>query len=85
MSCGYHRDGRSPIEYGQDLVASWIYEDTLIAELAKKGLQITGAGADKNREILGQANVTTESDCSVSSGNSSRKLEIMNDYKGPQR
>ena len=52
MSCGYHKDGRTPIEYGQDLVASWIYEDSLMAELTKKGLQITGAGADKKREIL---------------------------------
>ena len=82
MSCGYHKDGRTPIEYGQDLVASWIYEDSLMAELTKKGLQITGAGADKKREILARANVTTESDCCVSSGNTSRKLEIMNDYKG---
>lgn len=82
MSCNYLRDGRSPIEYGQDLVASWIYEDSLMAELSKNGLQITGAGADRCREILARANVTTESDCCVSSGNSSRKVEIMNDYKG---
>lgn len=82
MSCRHNRDNRTPIEYGQDLVASWIYEDSLMAELKKCGLEIVGAGADKNREILANAKVSAASDCCVSSGESSRKLEIMNDYKG---
>lgn len=82
MSCRHNRDSRTPIEYGQDLVASWIYEDTLMAELNNCGLEIVGAGADRNREILATAKVSAASDCCVSSGGSSRKLEIMNDYKG---
>ena len=82
MSCRHNRDSRTPIEYGQDLVASWIYEDTLMAELNYCGLEIVGAGADRNREILANARVSAASDCCVSSGGSSRKLEIMNDYGG---
>ena len=82
MSCRHNRDNRTPIEYGQDLVASWIYEDSLMAELTKCGLEIVGDGADKNREILATAKVSAASDGCVSLDGSSRKLEIMNDYKG---
>ena len=82
MSYRHNRDNRTPIEYGQDLVASWIYEDSLMAELKKCGLEIECASADKNREILTTAKVSAASDFRVGAGGSYRKLEIMNEYKG---
>ena len=81
-SCKHNKDNRTFIEYGQDLVASWIYEDYLIEQLTQHGLSIERAGADKNREILAKTNVSSTSDCLVKYNNCSRKLEIMNDYKG---
>lgn len=82
MGCNHNRDNRAPIQYGKDLVASWIYEDFLMEQLQLVGITIEGAGADKNREILAHAKVSAASDCLVTYNGKSRKLEIMNDYKG---
>lgn len=82
MSCGHHRDRRTPLEYGQDLVSSWLFEDSLMQELENRGLCISKAGADKNREILANAKVSASSDCTVSYNEKDRLLEIMNDYTG---
>lgn len=82
MTCGHNMDSRTPILYGQDLVASWLYEDYLMHELKSAGLDIIGAGADKNREILCNTRVSTDSDCLVSFNGKQKGLELMNDHKG---
>ena len=82
LSCRHNRDRRSPIEYGQDLVASWLFEDYLMKELSDAGLIIEGAGADKNREVLPNTKVSSSCDCVVSYQGRQRGLEIMNDYTG---
>ena len=51
-------------------------------ELTGAGLNIEGAGADKNREILPNTKVSSSSDCTVSYQGRQRGLEIMNDYTG---
>ena len=33
LSCRHHSDRRSTIEYGQDLIASWIFEDYFIKNI----------------------------------------------------
>ena len=82
LSCRHNRDRRTPLEYGQDLVASWLFEDYLMRELTIAGLNIEGAGADKNREILPNTKVSSSSDSMVSFQGKQRCLEIMNDYTG---
>ena len=82
MSCSYHRDRRTPIEYGQDLVASWLFEDSLVQSLSNCGLEVSLSGADCNREILYNANVSSNSDCLITFNGISVQLEIMCDYKG---
>ncbi len=82
LSCIHNKDRRSYILYAQDLVASWLYEDYLMHELNMAGLSIVGAGADKNREILPNDKVSTDSDCLVSFEGKERGLELMNDHKG---
>lgn len=82
MSCGHHADKRGPLVYGKDLVASWIMEDYLMENLKEAGVEIQGAGADKKREILSNARVSTASDCLVSYGGKERPLELMSDYTG---
>lgn len=82
LSCVHNRDRRSPIEYGQDLVASWIFEDTLVEALTQEGLPTRLAGADCNRQILETSRVSSASDSIVSFGAQSRHLEIMCDYTG---
>lgn len=82
MSCNHNRDRRTPMEYGQDLVASWLFEDYLIENLQSAGIDVEGAGADKNRELLPNTKVSASSDCIVSYNGKKRLLELMSDYTG---
>ena len=38
MSCQHHRDNRTPLEYAQDLVASWLVEDSFLDILNSNSL-----------------------------------------------
>lgn len=82
MSCNHHRDRRTPMEYGRDLVASWLFEDYLMENLQAQGITVSGAGADKNREVLPNAKVSSSSDCLVRYNGKERLLELMSDYTG---
>ncbi len=82
ISCIHNRDRRTPMEYGQDLVASWLFEDMLMDNLKKAGVSVVGAGADKNREVLSNIKVSASSDCLVSYDGKERFLELMSDYTG---
>ena len=70
------------MEYAQDLVASWLFEDLIIEALQRGGMEIAHAGADKNREILAHGNVSASSDGLVTWLGRTVLLEIMTDYKG---
>ena len=82
QSCRHNRDRRTPMEYGQDLVASWLFEDYLMDELQKAGITIERAGADKKREVLPNTKVSSSRDCLVSYRGKTRQLELMSDYTG---
>ena len=82
MSCNHHRDRRTPMEYGRDLVASWLFEDYLMEHLQAEGISVSSAGADKNREVLPNAKVSSYSDCLVRYDGRERLLELMSDYTG---
>lgn len=82
LSCIHNRDKRTSMQYGQDLVASWLFEDMLMGELQESGISISKAGADRNREILSNARVSSSSDCLVSYNGRERLLELMSDYSG---
>lgn len=82
MSCRHHRDNRTPLEYAQDLVASWLVEDSFLKVLNSNGLRAELDGADHNRRILANVRTTASSDFLVSYNGCSRKLELMNDYTG---
>lgn len=85
LSCRHQADRRSPLEYGQDLVVSWLFEDYLFV-LLKQGARnftIRRAGADRERKILAQAKVSATSDYELEyQSGARRKLELMNDYAG---
>lgn len=82
LSCSHNRDNRTPIEYAQDLVASWIFEDTLVQSLSNGGLRISLAGADRTRVILPTSKVSSSSDALISYKGQCKHLEIMSDYTG---
>ena len=82
MSARHNRDKRTPFQYAMDLAASWVMEDYVINQLRNNGLEIKKAGEDKDRKMLSDKKISSNSDCTVSYGNKSRKLELVNDYKG---
>lgn len=82
QSCRHHRDRRTPLEYAQDLVASWVFEDCLIQALYDAGLHISHAGTDKERKILSSSNISAGSDASILVKGHHVPLEIMCDYTG---
>ena len=82
LTCKHNKDSRTYIKYAQDLVASWVFEDDLMSQLAAGGLIIQGAGADKERKILSRAKVSAGSDFLVSWQGKQVLLELMSDYSG---
>jgi hypothetical protein len=80
LSCSHHRDARTPIQYARDLVASWLFEDYIMQVLNKSGINIILSGSDRNREILPNKRVTTESDYLIQFGTNKIHLELMSNY-----
>lgn len=54
--------GRPPIEYGRNIVSSWLFEDYLLENLKNDSFTISLAGADKNRLILPPGKTSAKSD-----------------------
>ncbi len=82
ISCKHHADKRTPLEYAQDLVASWLIEDSFLLVFNHGGLSAKLDGADNKRRILPNTETSTASDFSIKFSGSTRKLELMNDYTG---
>ena len=82
FSCSHHRDKRTPFEYAQDLVASWFMEDYFLKRLKESGVEIDLNGADKERKILPNLKVSTNSDYIISFKGKTRIVEFMVDYTG---
>ncbi len=83
MTCDHHKDNRTPLQYGRDLVASWIFEDYIYEALKKAGICIERSGADLNRMILPNTKTSTESDFMITGPNGNQiKVELVNDYTG---
>lgn len=82
LSCKHNRDNRTLMQYAQDLVCSWIFEDYLMSELKNKGLKITLSGEDRNRKILKSSKVSSNSDYLVSVKDKLIYIELANDYTG---
>ena len=83
ISCQHHSDRRSPIEYGQDLIASWIFEDYFIKNIQNSELEIKLAGADQTRLILPNQKTSTSSDYIITTTSGTHIfMELVNDYTG---
>lgn len=80
MSCKHNKDKRTYQKYAQDLVSSWLYEDTLLHYLKKSGFDIRLNGSDQKREILNNSKVLTDSDYIISKNSIERNVELVNSY-----
>lgn len=82
VSCRHNRDCRTEIQYAQDLVASWLFEDYIMQCFRDMGENITLHGKDCNRAILPGAAVSSTSDYLYEYDGKEIKIELMTDYKG---
>lgn len=80
MSCTHNRDARFPIQYAQDIVASWLFEDYLVSSFSNLGRRLVLTGGDRDRILLRNSQVSSASDCVYISPTRSLKVEIMNSY-----
>jgi hypothetical protein len=78
----FHKDVRSSIEYGLDLVFGWLSEDLMLAKIASLGIEVELGGQDRFREFLSAAEIGTESDFRLTKNASSRFLEIVFSWNG---
>lgn len=81
-SCRHNRDSRTEIEYAQDLICSWIFEDYLIYNLKLNGIDANLSGADFERKILQSSSVSSKSDLVVNGIDKKVYIELVNDYRG---
>lgn len=82
QTCTHLMDGRTPLAYGQDLVASWVFEDYFHHYLKHSGIHVDLNGRDKNRKILKDSMVSADSDYILSLDGHEAYLELVNDYSG---
>lgn len=82
QSCVYCADGREPIEYARDLVASWVVEDYFLHLLTEAGCQAAVAGADRNRAVLPCCQTGADCDFQVRLDGQTFHVEFLCDYTG---
>lgn len=73
----FHRDARSSVEYGLDLVFGWLSEDLVLEVLRGKGFTVELAGKDRHREFLLPNQIGTSSDYDIEIRGKIRPLEIV--------
>ena len=76
--CADLRDGRNPLDYFKDLIASWVGEDLLVKALNEYGFHAEVANADKDRKIkASRQNITCAADIKIEYEGNTRFLELM--------
>lgn len=75
----FMRDGRTPAEYGEDLILAWLKEDLCLFSLEKIGFKVSLEGVDKNREFLKSKEVKSNADLLIGFDNAYRKVELIYD------
>jgi hypothetical protein len=81
----FHKDARSSIDYGIDLVLGWLLEDAVLLALNNKGLIATLQGHDRHREFLRQNEISQDPDILLRSETAERTVEVMCDWKSTWR
>jgi hypothetical protein len=78
-SCKHQRDKRTVEEYAKDLVSSWVYEDTVLIYL-KHDFDIDLYGTDRERKILSNSKVSSDSDFCIKINGKLVNIELVNSY-----
>ena len=78
----FHKDARSSVEYGIDLVFGWLSEDIVLAALKNNGVAIELAGQDRHREFLSAREIGTTADYLIYFKGAKRHMEIVISWNG---
>ncbi len=78
----FHKDSRTSVEYGLDLIFGWLSEDLILAVLKSKSLRIALSGEDKNREFLTASEIGTSADYLIEVNGKVRTMEIVISWNG---
>jgi len=79
---GFHRDRRSTVEYGLDLVFGWMSEDLVLRALRTNGIDVVLSGEDKFREFLTTSEIGTTPDFLIKFKGQQRQMEIVFSWNG---
>lgn len=82
-SCKHHKDHRSSLEYGKDLLLGWIVEDYVfdLLRLNNPGISILKSGEDSHRKFLRGSSIKSTSDFIVATDNKKFFIELISDFK----
>lgn len=78
----FHKDARTSVEYGLDLIFGWLSEDLILEVLKTKGMQIKLSGEDKHREFLTAREIGTAADYLIEVNGKVRTMEIVISWNG---
>lgn len=78
----FHRDRRSTVEYGLDLVFGWMSEDLVLRALRTNGIEVLLSGEDQFREFLTTNEIGTTPDFLIKYKNQNRHMEIVFSWNG---
>lgn len=73
----FHKDLRSSVEYGLELVFGWLSEDLLLEALRGRGMYVALSGEDRHREFLSPGEIGTTPDLQIQLNGVTRPLEIV--------
>lgn len=79
--CEHRRDSRTAISFFQDLICSWLFEDIVLINLKKEGLDISLDGCS-TRKIMPDKDISAESDFIFQHKGKTVHVELVQDYTG---
>ena len=78
--CRHNRDGRSNLQYAQDLILGWILEDYIIERFQTSDVVFIKTGGDADRKFLVGTKVTSDSDYEVHISGNRFFVDLAHDF-----
>ena len=80
--CKYHIEDKTPIDFGRDMISTWMFEDCVIGTLKKSGLDITYGKDYVNRKKFTTRPDTLNNSVFINTPTQTFSLIIRSDYTG---
>lgn len=76
----YRKDNRTPFQFAQNMVRSWLVEDYLALNFSSMGVRTLLNAHDRDRKIVSDRGVTAEPDLRILINGSWEGVEVVCDY-----